>query len=307
LSSELQPHVKDGLIFSVAIEHRLMNGETLSYMLHWLPLHLKQRLIFPACDFRPHPHNPAVRVERGLVQLGLHREDGQFGWDNEFEGHTVDVSEFEIDTYKVSNGEFLEFVDAGGYQEQSLWTEDSWQWINAEDIRHPKFWFRRGKEWWYHVMFGEIPLPRSWPVYVSQAEAAAYARWSNKSLPSEAEFQSAARSSGLPGQKIAIGNFDFQRWEPVPVDSAQQTIAGSGAVGLVGNGWEWTSNTFGPFPGFERFPFYPGYSADFFDNKHFVAKGASPVTASRLVRPSFRNWFQPHYPYIYAGFRCVQR
>jgi formylglycine-generating enzyme required for sulfatase activity len=76
---------------------------------------------------------------------------------------------------------------------------------------------------------------------------------------------------------------------------------------MIGNGWEWTSTPFAPFPGFERFPFYPGYSADFFDNKHYVLKGASPRTPSRFTRPTFRNWFQPLYPYIYAGFRCVNR
>ncbi len=74
---------------------------------------------------------------------------------------------------------------------------------------------------------------------------------------------------------------------------------------LVGNGWEWTSTRFGPFAGFERFPFYPGYSTDFFDGKHYVIKGGSPRTAACMLRRSFRNWFQPHYPYVYAGFRLV--
>jgi formylglycine-generating enzyme required for sulfatase activity len=74
---------------------------------------------------------------------------------------------------------------------------------------------------------------------------------------------------------------------------------------MVGNGWEWTSTAFAPFEGFRPFPFYPGYSADFFDGKHFVMKGGSVRTASCMLRPSFRNWFQPHYQYAYAGFRCV--
>ena len=79
-----------------------------------------------------------------------------------------------------------------------------------------------------------------------------------------------------------------------------------GVAGLTGNGWEWTASPFAPFPGFEAFPFYPGYSANFFDGKHYVLKGASPLTASLLLRRSFRNWFQPFYPNIYAGFRCVE-
>jgi formylglycine-generating enzyme required for sulfatase activity len=74
---------------------------------------------------------------------------------------------------------------------------------------------------------------------------------------------------------------------------------------MLGNGWEWTSSVFGPFPEFEPFPFYRGYSADFFDGKHFVMKGGSARTAACMLRPTFRNWFQPHYQYVYAGFRCV--
>ena len=302
LSTSEQPHVKDGLIFWTAIEHRLMHLETLSYMLHWLPLEMKQGLSRPVPDSQPRPASRPTRVPAGQARLGGYRDDGStFGWDNEFEGHFVNVPEFEIDVYKVSNGEFLEFLRAGGYEERSLWSEDGWSWIHASDIRHPKFWLKRGTEWWYRAMFGEIPLPLSWPVYVSHAEASAYASWRHKSLPTEAEFHRAAE-----GQE-EYGNFGLRRWEPAPVHSNERARSASGVVEMVGNGWEWTSSAFMPFPGFERYPFYPGYSADFFDSKHFVLKGASPRTASRLIRLSFRNWFQPCYPYIYSGFRCVQR
>jgi gamma-glutamyl hercynylcysteine S-oxide synthase len=78
-----------------------------------------------------------------------------------------------------------------------------------------------------------------------------------------------------------------------------------GVADLLGNGWEWTSSQFEPFPGFKQFSFYPGYSADFFDGKHYVMKGASARTAACMLRRSFRNWFQPHYQFVYAGFRCV--
>src|ERR1019366_5516039 len=93
---------------------------------------------------------------------------------------------------------------------------------------------------------------------------------------------------------------------PAPVTAFPAGTSAFGVVGLVGNGWEWTSTIFGPFPGFEPFPFYPGYSADFFDNRHYVMKGASARTAACMLRRSFRNWFQPHYPYVYAGFRCIE-
>ena len=101
------------------------------------------------------------------------------------------------------------------------------------------------------------------------------------------------------------GHFDFASWEPVPAGSRPGGASAWGIHDLVGNGWEWTSTVFAPFAGFSPLPSYPEYSADFFDGEHFVMKGASPATPRELVRPGFRNWFRPRYPYAYAGFRCV--
>jgi formylglycine-generating enzyme required for sulfatase activity len=140
-------------------------------------------------------------------------------------------------------------------------------------------------------------------VYVSHAEASAYARWAGKALPTEAQWQRAA--AGAPF--AADGNFDFRRWEPSSVRAHPGNRSAFGVQGQYGNGWEWTSTTFGPLPDFEPFPFYLGYSANFYDDKHFVLKGGSPRTAACMLRPSFRNWFQAHYQYVYAGFRCVER
>jgi formylglycine-generating enzyme required for sulfatase activity len=101
------------------------------------------------------------------------------------------------------------------------------------------------------------------------------------------------------------GNFDFERWDPTPVGSHAQGRSAFGVEDILGNGWEWTSSLFAPFTGFEPFPFYPGYSANFFDGKHYVMKGGSPRTGACMLRRSFRNWFQPHYPFVYASFRGV--
>ncbi len=166
-------------------------------------------------------------------------------------------------------------------------------------------------------MFEDISLPLDWPVYVSQAEATAYAAWAGKALPTEAEWQRAAYGTPegeerlypwgpqAPGPKF--GNFDFARWNPVPVNAFAEGRSAFGVDGMVGNGWEWTSTEFAPFPGFVPFPFYRGYSADFFDGKHFVMKGGSARTAACMLRRTFRNWFQSRYQYIYTGFRCVSR
>ena len=149
-------------------------------------------------------------------------------------------------------------------------------------------------------MFGEVPLPLDSPVYVTHEHASAYAAWSGGALPSEAQWHRAAEGAR------AAGNLDFRFWDPIPVDATPEGDSVWGVSQLIGNGWEWTSTPFHPFPGFEPFPFYRGYSADFFDGRHFVLKGASPRTAARMARHSFRNWFRPAYPYVYAGFRVVK-
>jgi len=296
------------VLLNVAIEHRLMHAETLAYMLHQLPL---ARKIPPpgAPGSVTRPVVPEmVDVPAGIATLGLPRADGEFGWDNEFERHTVDVPAFAVDKYKVSNQQFLEFIRAGGYQNRKLWTDSDWAWRSKHDISHPVFWRRSGDQWLYRTMFADIPLPLSWPVYASHAEASAYARWAGKSLPTEAQWHRAAFGApeGAEGPRRRLGNFDFASWDPAPVSAHPAGQSAFGVVETVGNGWEWTSTVFGPFPGFKPFPFYLGYSADFFDGKHFVMKGASPRTAACMLRRSFRNWFQPHYQYVYAGFRCVR-
>ncbi len=111
---------------------------------------------------------------------------------------------------------------------------------------------------------------------------------------------------GSDAPSSTFGNFDFSHWNPTPVNAFPEGRSAFGVHDMLGNGWEWTSSVFAPFAGFEPFPFYRGYSADFFDGKHFVMKGGSPRTAACMLRPTFRNWFQAHYQYVYAGFRCVK-
>ena len=306
------------VLLNVAIEHRLMHAETLASMIHRLPLERKHpEPVAPALVARPIV--PAMlEIPAGSVTLGLSRGDrSRFGWDNEYEAHHVNVPAFAIDQYKVSNGQYLEFVAAGGYENRAFWREDDWNWITENGISHPAFWKRIGNRWYFRAMFDELPLPLEWPVYVSHAEASAFARWVGKSLPTEAQWQRAAFGTPQGSERIypwgteapgrAHGNFDFQSWDPAPLNAFPENRSGFGVAGMLGNGWEWTASVFGPFSGFEPFAFYPGYSANFFDGEHNVAKGGSARTAACLLRRSFRNWFQPHYPYIYAGFRCVSQ
>jgi ergothioneine biosynthesis protein EgtB len=330
------PLLDDGTLLHAAIEHRLMHVETLCYMLTWLPHSLKtERTSAPKiAGTVPGPVASPGRTARavarmaeipeGIATLGLPRapaagsggDGAPFGWDNEFVEQRVPVPAFEIDVHDVTNGRFLEFVRAGGYDDRALWSDADWEWKETAGVRHPRFWVRRGEAWFQRAAFADLPLPLTWPAYVSHAEATAYARWAGMALPTEAQWQRAA--CGTPdGREQAYpwgdappdgcrGNFDFRRFDPLPVGTCPAGDSAFGVADLAGNGWEWTRTPFEPFAGFERSAYYPGYSADFFDGRHFVLKGGSAVTAACLLRRSFRNWFQAHYPNIYAAFRCVR-
>jgi|WetSurMetagenome_2_1015567.scaffolds.fasta_scaffold54060_2 gamma-glutamyl hercynylcysteine S-oxide synthase len=313
------PVLRDAQAVWTSLEHEAMHQETLLYILHRLPHEAKRRPpTATTSDARGVGRREPfefVAVPAGHATLGLDRDAG-FGWDNEFDEHTVHVPAFGITRRKVTNADWLEFIDAGGYRQQILWTPADWEWVTSSGLASPPFWVRRDGRWYWHGMFEDVALPPEWPVYVTQAEAAAFARWKGGRLPTEAEFHRSA--FGAPdGEERALpwgdappdstrGHVDFAGWDPAPVGTHP---AGASAWGIdepIGNGWEWTSTVFGPFTGFEPMPSYPEYSADFFDGQHYVMKGASPATARELIRRSFRNWFRPQYPYVYAGFRVVR-
>ncbi len=281
-------------IVQVALEHRLMHAETLAYLLHNLPYDQKTFAAAAVVYSTNLLVNPMIEIVPGMATLG--QKPGEFGWDNEFDEHQVNVPGFRVGKYKVTNGQYLDFV--------------------REGAPAPHFWTQRGDRFIYRGMFSEIPLPLNAPVYVTHAEATAYARWAGKKLLTEAQFHRAAYETPEGVERLypwgsaepdeARGNFDFHHWDPVDVNANPAGDSASGVSQLIGNGWEWTATKFGPFPGFQPMPFYPGYSQNFFDEEHYVMKGGSPVTAACMLRSSFRNWFRPNYPYVYASFRVVE-
>ena len=301
----------------VILEHEAMHQETLYYLLHRVPWDQKR------CppDYRPSLGGEAPPVEwieiaPGCATLGVDRGSEHFVWDNECPRYSESVRAFAMQRHNVTNEAFMEFVDAGGYQDSRWWARENWDWVQRENILHPLFWERQAGSWSWRGMFEPIPLPPAWPVYVNHAEAEAYARWSGARLPTEAEFVRAAYGApegderpfpwGDSPPENRHGVFDFTSWDPEPAGSHPDSRSAWGVEDLVGNGWEWTDTRFGPFPGFRPQASYPEYSADFFDGDHFVMKGGSPATARELLRPTFRNWFRPRYPYAYATFRCVK-
>jgi len=283
-------------VFAI-LEHEVMHQETLLYMWHRLPFTQKHK---PA-GYRPRtegvvPRQEWIEIPSGCATLGVSRDTIPFGWDNEFAAASEMVAPFAIERHDVTNARYLEYMEATG-------------------AGHPLFWEEHDGRWFWRGMFDLVPLPLSWPVYVSQEEASAFARWSGARLPTEAEFQRAAYGSPQGERVYPWGSaapasthnvFDFATWDPEPVGSHPMSASAWGVEDLIGNGWEWTSTVFAPFPGFRAMASYPEYSADFFDGEHFVMKGASPATARELLRPTFRNWFRARYPYVYATFRCAK-
>lgn len=310
-----------GRIYALVIEHELMHHETLLYMVQ----QLRRDLIRKPADvpgYRTRGAGPAgeVSIPGGSVTLGAKLDALPFGWDNEFPELTTSVPSFTMDRTPVRNAEHLEFVRSGGYQKAELWTPEGWAWRHRVGHEHPVFWVRDGATWRFRTLFEDLALDEvaDWPVYVSWAEARAYATWRRASLPTEAEVVRAAYGSadgagrahpwGNEPADGSRGNFNFSHWAPTPAGAYPAGRSAFGVDELVGNGWEWTESRFAPFPGFTAYArTYPGYSADFFDAQHYVMLGASWATDAALVRKSFRNWFQPHYPYPFAKFRCVRR
>jgi len=312
-----------------------MHAETLAYMLPHLPLDAFAPGVAvepraqgggpgsgaPEADFVRTGAPGAVRpiaIPAGCATLGRARGGGVFGWDNEFEGGVEVVPAFTIDARNVTNREFLAFLEAGGYATRELWRDEDWAWREEHGVTHPVLWLpRKTGGWRQRFTFVEGPLAAEFPVQVSLAEARAYAAWRGRRLPTEAEYHRAAY--GTPsgherphpwGADEPVGGvhgaFDCVRFDPAPVGAYPAGDSAFGVADLVGNGWEWTDTPFAPFDGFVADSRYAGYSANFFDGKHAVLKGASTQTDAGLVRRSFRNWFQAHYPYVFAAFRCVE-
>jgi ergothioneine biosynthesis protein EgtB len=325
-------------IFELVIEHEAMHQETLLYMLNCLDTTYLQEPAIKEFMASLAQRAPMTRkVDKDFVHipgnnhlvLGVPLNDAShFGWDNEFPEHTVSVQPFAIRKTPVTNREFLSFEATGGYTKRDLWEDDDWNWVTEKNIKHPVHWVAAADGGWkLRVLFGTIDLAGDvldWPAQVSLAEAKAWCRWKGDGsrLPTEAEWFHATYSEPTEGKEgfsvrkfpwgsappaTYRGNFDFSHFAPTPVQQYEDGINYWGMWDLVGNGWEWTLTEFAGFPGYRPYLHtYPGYSADFFDGKHFVLRGGSFATVSIELRNSFRNWYQGRYPYVFSKFRPVR-
>jgi iron(II)-dependent oxidoreductase len=256
-----------------------------------------------------------VFVAGGPFTMGTDTEP--WALDNERPAHQVDVPAYVIDTTPVSNGEYQRFIAAGGYEDPKWWSEAGWAHRTRAGLTAPRFWQRDGQGW-TRTRFGVTePVPAGEPVvHVCFYEAEAYAAWAGKRLPTEAEWEKAARFDPATGRSRRFpwgdeepterhANLGQRHLRPAPVGAYPDGASPLGVRQLIGDVWEWTSSDFHGYPGFEVFP-YPEYSKVFFGPDYKMLRGGSFGTDTTAVRGTFRNWDYPIRRQIFAGFRCAR-
>lgn len=256
-----------------------------------------------------------IVVPSGSFTMGTSVEP--WALDNERPAHEVFVEAFALDTTPVTNARYAEFVDDGGYGDRRWWSEQGWSYRSEYGITAPRFWRREDGRWW-RLRFGVYePVPPDEPVvHVSYHEAEAFAAWAGKRLPTEAEWEKAARYDPATGRSRRYpwgdddptpehANLGQRHLRPAPVGAYPKGVSAVGAHQLVGDVWEWTSSDFTPYPGFVAFP-YREYSEVFFGPEYKVLRGGSFGSDPVAVRGTFRNWDYPIRRQIFAGFRCAR-
>jgi iron(II)-dependent oxidoreductase len=256
-----------------------------------------------------------VLVPGGDFTMGTSIEP--WALDNERPAHTVAVDPFWIDLVPVTNGDYERFIDAGGYDDPSWWTPEGWAHRQKAGLKAPLFWTRDGGGW-LRRRFGVVePVPDDEPVqHVCWYEAAAYAQWAGRRLPTEAEWEKAARFDPVTGRSRRYpwgdedpspvrANLGGGALRPAPAGSYPEGASALGVRQLIGDVWEWTSSDFRPYPGFRAFP-YSEYSEVFFGSDYKVLRGGSWAADSVACRGTFRNWDYPVRRQIFAGFRTAR-
>ena len=305
----------------MSIEHQRIHFETSSMLFRQLPVEKLQRPLGwnYAPSYGATPENEMRQVLGGVVQLGKSPEDQTYAWDSEYGDRTIKVKSFLASQYLVTNGEFLKFVEAGGYTNPEYWQLEAWVWKQNHNVQHPKFWLPTPQGYRYRATFDVLDLPLDWPAEVNYYEAIAFCRWhgSGTRLMREAEWNLARNRSELVPTDLATTNNEKQNYladnynlnlqfiSPSPVGMFKVTNSETGLYDLRGNVWEWIEDTFNPLDGFQPHPLYPDQSAPFFDNQHRMMLGGSWATNGSMALPSYRNWFRPYF-YQHVGFRLAQ-
>jgi iron(II)-dependent oxidoreductase len=276
-----EPLLADGFVYEMLLAHEHQHNETMLQLLQMVES-------YEPVEFNEAPHREQttkgpemVHVEGGEHEIGA--PDSGYAYDNERPRHTVELEPFWIDRTPVTNGDYLRFMEDTG----------------AEP---PMYWERDGEGGWVRTAMG-VPWeldPQEPVIHVSWHEAEAFARWAGKRLPTEMEWEAAARDADR--ERANLDQFSFG---PAPAGAYADAASHCGALQMLGDVWEWTSSDFTAYPGFRAFP-YPEYSEVFFGDAHKVLRGGAWATRRDVIRTSFRNWDLPQRRQIFSGIRCAR-
>lgn len=233
--------------------------------------------------------NAWLPIDAGLYSVGWEGES--FSFDNEKPSHQIYIHEFELASTLVSNQEYLEFIEAGGYQAPDHWLADGWSWVQQNNIDKPLYWLQKDGEWFEYTHYGLQSLVGTQTlVHVNFYEATAFANWKGLRLPTEFEWEVTCRQKGINPDLIESGLF-------VPAQNDND---------FFGNTWQWTSSAYTAYPRFKPFSGVAGeYNGKFMSNQ-FVLRGSSCVTSNKHARISYRNFFYPHQSWQFSGIRLAK-
>lgn len=301
-------------VILMGIEHERIHLETSSVLFRELPLdRVREHPLWPICsEMGEPPENMLQAVPGGEVCHDLSvKNPSYYGWDNEFGTGHSSVAPFKASRYLVTNGEFLEFVKAGGYREAGWWSDEGWEWVSSRGISAPRFWVAGGEGYRYRAMTQEISMPLDWPVDVNYLEAKAYCNWlSDKEgktlrLPTEEEWYRLREHCGVreePPFEKTDGNLGLRQY----ASSTPVTHNRHGEFyDVIGNVWQWSETHMHPYEGFENHPVYDDFTVPTFDEKHNMIKGGSWISTGNEALKSARFAFRRHF-HQHAGFRYVE-
>lgn len=299
-------------IILMGIEHERIHIETSLVLHRQMPLELVQDSVdFPICQkSSKSPKNTLINIDARSIKLGVDDSHKLYGWDNEYGSYEESLQAFKVSRYLVSNGEYMEFVEAGGYTNRDFWDKEGEKFLDISRATHPPFWVKQESGYKYRTLTQEIDMPLDWPVDVNALEAEAFCRYKSQKdgveyqLPSEAEYRVLYEYAGLediPNFHESRANLNFYHYtSSCPVNE----FAFHELYDVVGNVWQWSRTPIRPFNGFAVHEAYDDFTVPTFDEKHALILGSSWASSGNLITKHSRYAFRKHF-YQNAGFRYV--
>ena len=281
-------------------QHQELLLTDIKHALSFDPVHVAYAKRWPMTSVRAQPLR-WLGFQGGLIEHGFDATlDGTFSFDNESPRHRAYTAPFELASRPVTYGEYLGFIEGGGYRRPELWLSMGWDWVRGAQRTAPLYWRHVDGAWLNHTLQGQVEIdPRTPACHLSYFEADAYARWAGARLPTEVEWEHAARSLRAP-QHANFANRGA--YHPMPATDA----ASNEPLQMFGDVWEWTQSTYSPYPGYRALPGAVGeYNGKFMCNQ-YVLRGGSCATPAGHVRASYRNFFPPEAQWQFSGVRLAR-